>query len=233
MAILEAMRLMGYDAVNIGENELGMGSEFLKKMAGIYKLPYISANVGFKDGKSFIQPYTIKKVDKVRIGITGIAADIFFKKKDFFKSGVVVKGFIKELKFVISELKKKTDLIILLSHLGYKGTVNLLKFNSIENIDIAVAGHGRKRLEQPEKVNGTILVQNSFGGELLGKLRITLDSNKKIKGCENKIISLTDKVPENHNALNIMNKYNEAIQKEEERLRRERHDKKSKQLINK
>ncbi|MDY6974007.1 MAG: hypothetical protein SV775_17080, partial [Thermodesulfobacteriota bacterium] len=184
-AVLAGLDLIGYDAVNVGEVELALGTRFFNEMTMKMTVPFVSANLSDSNGRlSRVKTYVIKEFDSIRVGVTGVTPTVFFKDEILKEDGIVVNSPLKALRQVLKELREKTDIIILLSHLGYKGTKDFLEYNDFSGIDVVVAGHGRKLLNKPEKVNGTLVVQNSMGGEYLGRLMLTLGPDGSIRRFE-------------------------------------------------
>lgn len=226
-AVLSGMSLMEYDAVNVAEGELSLGTEFFQNIAGKSSVPFISANIASeKSNLSEIKPYIVKDYGAFRVGITGVAPSVFFDTDALKKEGIIVKNHVKALKELIPELRKKADIIILLSHLGYKGTVDLFRFNRMSGIDVAIAGHGRKLLNEPKEINGTIVVQSSMGGEYLGKLVLSLGPDGSIQQYEGEIVALGEDVPVDKKAVEIMEEFKRKKHDFEKRLRKEKERKK-------
>lgn len=205
-AIFSAMKLMHYDVLNVADGELAEGREFFRAALAGGGIPLVSANLS---GLAGVEPYIVKDMAGVRVGITGISAKVFFKEERLAEEGLQVKSYVTALKEVLPELREKADIVVLLSHLGYEGTVNMLRFNGIDGIDVAIAGHGRKMLKNPQPVNGTIVIQNSMDGEFLGALRLEVEAGL-IMDYTNEFIALTDEVEENEKALAIMQTFKEA-----------------------
>ncbi len=77
--ILRAMAVMGYDAVCVGDEELGFGPEFLKAAGPEYGLSFLSVNLVRADtGEPFVAPYLLKDVRGVRVAILGVTTPDLF-----------------------------------------------------------------------------------------------------------------------------------------------------------
>ena len=69
---------MGYDAVNVGEKDLMMGLRFLMDVVRKGKFSFISANlVDKRTEKGIFNPYVIKEIAGLMIGLFGLLDDIF------------------------------------------------------------------------------------------------------------------------------------------------------------
>lgn len=202
-AILSGMDLMKYDAINVSDGELSLGKNFFIHLAGKVDIPFISANL---TGLSDVMPYIVRKFGDFKVAITGITADVFFDEDAMAKDSLSITSHIEALKKVLPEMREKSDIVILLSHLDYQGTLNLFRFNNITGVDVAIAGHGRKLLEEPQEINGTLIVQNSMGGEFLGVLKLET-ADGVITDYSGEVIALTDDMPGNEKALAIMEQF--------------------------
>jgi 2',3'-cyclic-nucleotide 2'-phosphodiesterase (5'-nucleotidase family) len=232
-AVLAGMGLMKYDAVNVGEGEFSMGTDFLSKMEDRTHLPFVLANMDDRDGKTgWIRPYIIKEYNGFRVGIVGISANIFFDTVALSKQEIRLESPLEVLRNLLPRLRKKVDVVVLLSHLGYKGTTDLLRYSGIKGIDVAVVGHGRRLIEKPEEINGALLVMSSMSGEYLGKLTLEVGKGGLIAQYANEIIALTRDVPEDKKALKIMEDFKEKKAEAQEKAAEEkkRREEKSAQM---
>lgn len=225
--VLKGMDQMGYDALNLGERELSLGIDFLAAVIKDLKFPIISANIatGKKEYSSVIRPYVIKKIGSVRVGITGGLPEVLLTPNSQKEGDIQAKNTVDALKAILPDMKKQSDIIIFMSHFGDDGTQNLLLHHQISGIDIVIAGHGRNMIETPKVVGGAILLQNSMGGEYLGKLVLKLGKNHGIAEWHNEIIALTDKVPEDKALAEIETVFESDKKKEEERIDTEKKEK--------
>jgi 5'-nucleotidase len=91
------------------------------------KFPIISSNV-FDEGsqKPLFQLSMIKEINGLRIGIFSLLSpDVFLGPADPRKKGLIIRSPVETAWDMVNELAPKTDLIILLSHLGYPKDVEL------------------------------------------------------------------------------------------------------------
>ena len=66
----------------------------------------------------------------------------------------------------VDALRKNSDLVVCISHLGLGRDISLLE--QIEGIDVLIGGHTHHRTEQPIIVNGTSLLQAGCNGAYVG-----------------------------------------------------------------
>ena len=182
------MNRMGIDAATIGNHEFDFG---LENMARIFKMatfPIVCANYDFTGTpvEGLVKPYVIIKRKGVKIGVFGLAPQLdgLVSKQtcegvrylDPVAKALEVATFLKE--------KKKCDLVICISHLGWKMDVtdDLAAIAGSRNIDLVLGGHSHTYLEELEYVKNldgkdVPVDQNGKHGVWIGKL--TVDLKKK------------------------------------------------------
>jgi 5'-nucleotidase len=167
--IIESFNLMGYDAIGIGDDDLTLGKEFLLGISKKANFPFLSSNVYDEaTGKILFQSSLIKEVHGLRIGIFSLLSrDFFSHPSDPRKKGLNIRPPMETAKTMVKELKPKTDLIILLSHLGYAKDSELAK--TVQGINIIVGGHNGMNIPYPLDLN-TIIVQAGSRGMFGGRL---------------------------------------------------------------
>ena len=190
------MSMLGYDAVTIGNHDFDNGIDGLDKQLPNAKFDIISSNYEFKNTilESKISNYKIYNKSGVKIGVFGLGIEL---------EGLVSKDLYKETKYldpndIANDTAKKLketencDLVICLSHLGYKyekfpnkvSDLNLAK--STKNIDLIIGGHTHTFMNKPvvlkNNVGNDVLI-NQVGcfGLYLGRIDFSFDSdNNKI-----------------------------------------------------
>ena len=190
------MSMLGYDAVTIGNHDFDNGIDGLDKQLPNARFDIISSNYGFKNTilESKISDYKIYNKSGVKIGVFGLGIEL---------EGLVSKDLYKETKYldpidIANDTAKKLketencDLVICLSHLGYKyekfpnkvSDLNLAK--STKNIDLIIGGHTHTFMNKPVVVknnvgNDVLINQVGCFGLYLGRIDFSFDSdNNKI-----------------------------------------------------
>jgi 2',3'-cyclic-nucleotide 2'-phosphodiesterase (5'-nucleotidase family) len=171
--IVEAFSLMGYSAVGIGDDDLTLGKDFLLDLSKKSGFPFLSANLFSEDtGKPLFQPYLLKEVNGLRVGIFSLISPEFLGPADPRRKGLSVQPPAETAGAIIKELQPKTDLIILLSHLGYPKDVDLAQ--TVPGIHIIVGSHTGVHLSNPPVIKNTILLQTPPKGMYTGRLDVSL-----------------------------------------------------------
>lgn len=179
--IAEAMAMMKYDAINIGEEELNSGLDSFIQTAKKHRLPFVSANIDINNGsQELIKPYIMKEFKGLKVGITGATPPSFFNEPDSLGKSVRFEDSNESLIQNVKKLREnKADVVIALIHMGEEASRNFLEYNDASGITIAVAGHGRYIGLEAKKIKDSYLVQNSTSGEYVGLLKVTLDEKNR------------------------------------------------------
>jgi 2',3'-cyclic-nucleotide 2'-phosphodiesterase (5'-nucleotidase family) len=178
--VIESFNLMGYDAVGIGEDDLILGKEFLLEISKKANFSFISSNLFDEaSGKPLFQPSLIKETHGLRIGIFGLFSPEFFKgPSDPRRNGLSIRSPIETAQAIVKELRRKTDLIILLSHLGYAKDIELAQ--TVEGINIIVGGHTGINLIYPVVIKKTIIIQTASRGMFGARLDLLLYNHEPV-----------------------------------------------------
>ena len=172
--IIKSFNLMGYDALGIGDGDLDLGKEFLLVISKKANFPFLSSNlIDEESGKNLFTPYALKEVNGLRIGIFSLLSpDSFLGQGDPRRRGLLLKPPAETAADMVRELQPKTDLIILLSHLGYNKDVELVQ--TMKGIHLIVGSHTGINFHNPHLTNNTIILQTASKGMYAGRLNLTL-----------------------------------------------------------
>ncbi len=175
---MKAFALMGYHAIGIGDDDLSLGKTFLLKLSKVSNVPFLSSNLIEEDsGKPLFQHHIMKEVNGLKIGIFSLLSpDVFSGLSDPRKKGLIFQDPIETAQKMVRELAPQSDLMILLSHLGYPKDVELAQ--KISGIHIIVGGHSGVHLSDPPVFKDTIILQTSSKGMYAARLDLTLLNNK-------------------------------------------------------
>ena len=118
--ILNAMELMGYDALNLGGPEFFLGEEFLEHTRSHVSFPYIASNLLFDGGRlPWTKEYVIKEVGGIRVAVLGVLNPdelTQLPNQDRVKELQVIPPEA-ALNKLLPEVREKADLVVLLSHI--------------------------------------------------------------------------------------------------------------------
>ncbi len=170
--VLKIYERIGYDALNIGDTDLGLGIEYLRNLQKSSKIPFLSANFkSKKTGKTIFNPYLIKKIGELRIGIIGLLtpeiSPLIFKEL----KGYVIEDPIKVATEISRQLIPQCDHLIVLAHLTPSEIESLEK--RIPEISIMIGGQDRSFVF-PKKIGHSLVVQTDAFGFRIGRLNLRL-----------------------------------------------------------
>lgn len=178
----EAMNLMKYDVVTLGNHEFDYGLEGMKQLAEWAEFPIISSNYDFSATplKDQFEPYIVLVRDGVRIGVIGVNVEPKGLIATDNYEGMIFNDPVETVNHYAQILKKKEkcDLIIALSHLGYISDKKLA--TESEDIDIIIGGHSHTYMKEPDlvknKTNKDVLIYQTAGrGIYVGRIDVELD----------------------------------------------------------
>ena len=168
---VEMMNLIGFDATTIGNHEFDDGQENLKKLIALQEADVLSANLLLGGEPAAPKTFEIYRVGELRVGVIGlILEDLAGVVSQKHMDGVRVENPAQAAQEIIDRIDSKTDLIVLLTHEGVEEDRKLA--SQVRGADIIVGGHSHTRLEQPEKVNGMLIVQAGSKTRYLGRLTV-------------------------------------------------------------
>jgi 5'-nucleotidase len=188
------MSMMKYDASTIGNHDFDNGIEGLHAQLPHAKFEFISSNYDFKNTvmDGFVKPYKIYNKNGIKVGVFGLGIELNgLVDKQMFRE-TVYNNPVEIAQDMVRILKKeqKCDLIICLSHLGYKynkedqDKISDLKLaESTTDIDLIIGGHTHTFLDKPTIVknrDGNEVLVNQVGcyGINLGRIDFYFDNYK-------------------------------------------------------
>lgn len=194
---LKLMSKMGYDAAAVGNHEFDNGLDGFLKVLPNARFPFLSANLDFSDTilKDKVIPYLILRKNGVKVGIYGLGID---------PNGLVSPALFQDTRYldpievardVEDDLKnrRRCDLIICLSHLGYAyqhGRVSDVKIAEHTSFtDVIIGGHTHTLLDPPAIVANSLnkpvtIGQTGSGGVRLGVINVYFEESSEHKIVE-------------------------------------------------
>ncbi len=199
--LFEMMNAMGYEAWTIGNHDLDISQENLRKLTGIAAFPTVSANLTDTLGAFPLnnKPYIILKKDGLRIGVIGLMSNELFRLTNTNNlKGLKVLPPAQVAQKYIDEIAKETDVTVALTHEGVDNDSVLAV--STQGLNIIIGGHSHTRLEKPKLINGVIICQTGSNCENLGILDVTVE-NHKVTSYDGKLLRLWVQHPKQDNQL--------------------------------
>lgn len=188
---MKAMSAMKYDAATIGNHDFDAGIDGLEKQLIHTNFPLVISNYNFSD--TIMHNKTKESIiihkGKLKIGIFGLGIELhglvpqkLFQQTQYLDPLAIANKMAGRLKH-----DEKCDLVICLSHLGYKYDSNKISDTSLaqqsKDIDLIIGGHTHTFLSAPTLIKNTenkpvIINQVGFGGIYLGRIDFYFSKNK-------------------------------------------------------
>ncbi|MCX6172043.1 MAG: metallophosphatase [Flavobacterium sp.] len=199
------MSMMKYDLATIGNHDFDNGIEGLYNQLPNANFEFVSANYDFKNTvmDGHVKSYKILNKGGIKVGIfgLGIGLDGLVDKKNFKETLYNDPIDVSQDMTRILKQEQKCDLVICLSHLGYKYKDEPDKMSDTKlatltkDIDLIIGGHTHTFLDKPtvlKNIEGKKVLVNQVGcyGVNLGRIDFYFDSEKSKSSKGKSIIIL-------------------------------------------
>ena len=188
------MSMMKYDLSTIGNHDFDNGIDGLYAQMPNATFEFVSANYDFKNTvmNSFVKPYKVFNKNGIKVGVFGLGIQLEgLVDKKMYKE-TVYNNPVETAQEMVRILKKeqKCDLVICLSHLGYKYSkedsdkISDLKLAAVtKDIDLIIGGHTHTFLDKPtvaKNLEGKEVLVNQVGcyGINLGRIDFYFNNDK-------------------------------------------------------
>ncbi len=180
-----AMNTMKYTAATVGNHEFNYGPAVFTNYQSQADFPLLSANVTGCVGYTF-QPYTIKDVSGVKVGILGLTppAVVHWERPENIVGCVFEDAMAAANRYVPEMKAAGADVIVVAAHTGLDETYgygreeNFAKFlaNEVPGIDVILAGHAHA-LVASQVVNGVLVTEPGYHTRNISDIRITVEGS--------------------------------------------------------
>lgn len=187
--MLEAMELMSYDAVGIGELELALGVDYLKQAAD--RLPLVSANVRVAG----IEIPELRLVDAGghRIAVTAYLDPLLFYELpgalEIAPESLLVVDPVESLGQLLQHVRIEADLVVVLAHASREHLEDVL--TRIPPVDVIIQGHEPDGARRMGRVHDTLLVVPGARSRHVSLLNLTLDADNQLQRTNYRVVYLS------------------------------------------
>ncbi|WP_078394226.1 5'-nucleotidase C-terminal domain-containing protein [Shouchella patagoniensis] len=186
-SILKTYNQIGYDALVPGNHDFNYGLDRLQELAEMANFPVIGANVLDASGDPLFEPYILREVNGVTLGIFGLSTPETaykthpdnVKEVVFDDPSVTAARMVKELE------EEDVDVIIGLSHLGIdESSVDTSEkvAAEVQGIDVIIDGHSHSILTHGvEAGNETLIASAGEYVQNLGIVELTFEEDELVE----------------------------------------------------
>lgn len=201
--ILKSYNHMNCNALNISNQDLKYGLDFVQNLQKQADFPFLSANIVDESEKAIFPSHVIVEKNGIKFGIIGTSSTTI-KLKD----GLKVLDPFPIISKLTKKLGSKVDLIVLLANINYNEENKYL--NELEDVDIIVQSGGKKKnhyaltgkdgkpifvqIGSQGKYAAQLNIDRTAFGESYNFIKITKQDGDKYKE-EHKITSRNKKMP--------------------------------------
>jgi 2',3'-cyclic-nucleotide 2'-phosphodiesterase / 3'-nucleotidase len=191
-----AMNALHYDSMTVGNHEYNFGLKVLEKARSEAKFPWLSANT-YNTGASttHYQPYIIKEVEGVRIGVLGLTTPGIPNWENVPNyAGLEFKETVSEAKKWVAILrdKEKVDLVVIAMHMGIEEDLRTGQINpsqvpnenaaiaiarQVPGLDVILMGHTHRDVPALI-VNGVLLTQANRWASHVARVDLYLEKGE-------------------------------------------------------
>ena len=176
------MNQVGFHATAVGNHEFDSNQYGLAKLIGLSAFSTLCANME-PDPKfnMHVKPYQLFDCGGISVGVLGITALGSLGTPESHPARMTDIKFMDPLETIkkYEFLRKQCDVVLLLSHLGYKDDV---KFSAqLPWVDIIVGGHSHTQLDGGEIHNGILITQNMKSLPFATHSTLVLEGNKIVE----------------------------------------------------
>ncbi|MCK5824679.1 MAG: metallophosphatase [Ichthyobacteriaceae bacterium] len=197
------MSMLKYDASTLGNHEFDNGLDGIKNSLKFATFPLLNCNYNFKGTvlEGVIKPYKIFNKSGIKIGIFGVGVELdgLVDPKNYegaeYQNPIIKAN---EIANILKE-KEKCNVVILLSHLGYKFKDNrvsdVVLAAETSNIDLIIGGHTHTFMDKPDVMKNksakdVTITQAGYGGIKLGRIDLYFNENKKTAAIDFNLIDV-------------------------------------------
>lgn len=196
--MMTVMNAMGYNAMAVGNHEYEFGWDVLNKARGEARFPWLSANT-YKKGtdQTYFEPFEIKQVGGVRIGILGLTTSGMpsLDDPDRYYSKIELREPVSEARKWVSILREEehVDLVIIAMHMGVEADLRTGETNpgqmpdenaalaiarQVPGIDVILMGHTHREVPSLY-INGVLLAQAEKWGHFVARVDLYLEKTDR------------------------------------------------------
>jgi 2',3'-cyclic-nucleotide 2'-phosphodiesterase/3'-nucleotidase len=199
--IAQALNALGYDAFTPGNHDFNFGLQVLQDFAADLRCPTLCANILRHNGDPLFQPYVIREVGGIRVGLLGLTTPRIdtWERPDYI-AGLRFAPLLETAQHYLSLLRPQVDVLVLILHSGpdqlpplrtpeawfslersgwvsnksLAGENELLALAQLEGIDVILSGHTHQTIAGLGGAKA-LVVQPGYWGSHLSQVSLELE----------------------------------------------------------
>ena len=212
-ALIPILQKMDLDGFVPGNWDYAYGKQQLRQLTEKLGFPTLACNVVDNESqRNFFEPYMIKELNGIKIGIIGLTypyVDITMPP-DFSDGLSFTKG-VEEVRESVEALDEQADVVVLLSHMGLPLDAKLVSL--VDGIDIVLSGHSHDRVQKPIVQNDTYIVQAGSSSSFIGRLDVEFE-NDAITNLQYELIEVEEQLEEDKEVKELVNELLASYERE-------------------
>lgn len=198
--MVDAMELMGYDAMTFGEWDLNQGPAYLRDVVG-GKIAWVHTNYEVAGLEGMGHSTLVVEKGGRRIGLIGLMNPTITLNPAVRDSVRIDEDLVGVTRRAVASLREEgVDAVVVLSHLSYRADRALAR--DVDGIDLIVSGHGGKSLTGAEEAAPeTWIVAPGDLGRFLGRARLAFEDGvdetpAEVAGVRGDLIVMEPELPD-------------------------------------
>ncbi|HEU4391275.1 MAG TPA: multiheme c-type cytochrome [Blastocatellia bacterium] len=219
--VLKAYDQFRVDALNLSAHDLFFLAPLMQKKLYAERVRIqpvfhrmISANVRMSSpGLVNPEPFIVQEVvergssRKIRVGITGALSPV--EAGGATVPSLRVTDPVAALSPAVSELRRKTDVVIALVHMKTDEAIRVAR--EVKGLDVMIAGNG-ELFTPPIRIGQTLVVFAPSEARMLGEIRFQRNAEGTLQAKE-RFVSIDDQIPDDSEALVTIDRWRADSQK--------------------
>ena len=200
----EAYRLLPYDAILPGDQELMMNPNEINRLFDKMGIHVVATNITVADIEGLLVSHIVER-DGLKIAILGIMDPYAVKYySPELINHIQLEDPIVAVKKTMKKLTDQVDIFVLLTHQG--ADLDYEMAEKIDGLHLIVGAHSQSAIEKPEEVNGTLIVQAGKEGYYVGIAELII-SGKEVVEKTGRIDTMRLDMPDNPSVMNMIHEY--------------------------
>jgi len=200
----EAYALLPYDAILPGDQELTMDGDKIDPLLGLMNTKIVGTNITMDGVNSLVSSHLVDR-GGFSIAIMGIMDPYAVKYySEELKEKIELSDPVKAVEAEMEILKDKADIFILLTHQG--ADLDEAFAEKVKGLHVIVGSHSQSTMDEPKKVNGTLIVQAGKEGYYVGTAALILNK-ETIEAKSGRIDTMTFDMPDDDRVMEMIHEY--------------------------